>query len=96
MPFGGGTLRWPQLTGWGNAMRYLLTGDRFSAEEALRIGLVQEVVEPGRQAERAYEIALRIAKQALSRFKPRARQRKSPSSRAVRRRLSICSARRAG
>ena len=36
--------RLPQVAGWGNAMRYLLTGDEFNAEEAYRLGLVQEVV----------------------------------------------------
>jgi enoyl-CoA hydratase/carnithine racemase len=45
-------------------MRWLLTGDEFDAAEALRIGLVQEVVEPGRQVERAMELAERIATQA--------------------------------
>src|SRR5271165_686010 len=42
-PFGGATLRLPQVAGWGNAMRWLLTGDEFDAAEAHRIGLVQEV-----------------------------------------------------
>ena len=42
-PFGGATIRLPRHTGWGNAMRWLLTGDEFDADEALRIGLVQEV-----------------------------------------------------
>ena len=42
-PVGGATLRFPREVGWGNAMRWLLTGDEFGAEEALRIGLVQEV-----------------------------------------------------
>lgn len=64
MPFGGATLRLPALTGWGNAMRYLLTGERFDAAEALRIGLVQEVTAPGRQFERALAIAETVAKQA--------------------------------
>jgi enoyl-CoA hydratase/carnithine racemase len=63
-PFGGATIRFPRETGWGNAMRYLLTGDEFGAEEALRIGLVQEVVAPGRQVERAVELAQTIAAQA--------------------------------
>ena len=45
-------------------MRYLLTGDEFSAADALRIGLVQEVVEPGRQTARAIEIAETIAAQS--------------------------------
>src|SRR5881227_535173 len=63
-PFGGATIRLPREAGWGNAMRWLLTGDRFEAEEALRIGLVQEVTEPGGQLDRAVEIAERIATRA--------------------------------
>ena len=63
-PVGGATVRLLQEVGWGNAMRYLLTGDEFSAAEARRIGLVQEVVEPGKQIERALEIAEAIAAQA--------------------------------
>lgn len=63
-PLGGATFRLVREAGWGNAMRYLLTADDFGAEEALRIGLVQEVTEPGRQLERAVAIAERIAAQA--------------------------------
>lgn len=63
-PIGGATIRFVHEAGWGNAMRYLLTGDEFSAVEALRIGLVQEVVEPGQQLTRAEEIAQTIAAQA--------------------------------
>ena len=63
-PFGGATLRFPEIAGWGNAMRWLLTGDEFDAKEALRIGLVQEIVEHGKQLEKAVEIAERVAKQA--------------------------------
>lgn len=63
-PFGGATLRFPEVAGWGNAMRWLLTGDEFDAVEALRIGLVQEVVEHGKQLDKAIEIATRIAAQA--------------------------------
>nr|MDQ3042617.1 crotonase/enoyl-CoA hydratase family protein [Acidobacteriota bacterium] len=33
-PFGGATLRFPEIAGWGNAMRWLLTGDEFDAAEA--------------------------------------------------------------
>ena len=61
---GGATLRMVQEFGWGNAQRYLLTGDEFNAQEALRIGLVQEVVPTGKQFDRALEMAERIAKQA--------------------------------
>ena len=43
-PFGGATLRMHQTAGWGNAMRWLLTGDEFDAHEAYRLGLVQEVL----------------------------------------------------
>lgn len=61
MPFGGATMRFPQLVGWGNAMRWLLTGAEFDAAEALRIGLVCEVTEPGDQRARAMAIANEIA-----------------------------------
>jgi enoyl-CoA hydratase len=59
--FGGATVRLPRDAGWGNAMRWLLTGDEYDAAEAHRIGLVQEVVEPGRQLDRAVELATAIA-----------------------------------
>jgi enoyl-CoA hydratase/carnithine racemase len=64
IPFGGATTRFPARCGWGNAMKYMLTGDTFGAEEALRIGLVQEVVSAGKQVERALELATQIATQA--------------------------------
>lgn len=60
----GATLRIVERAGWGNAMRYLLTGDEFDSDTALRLGLVQEVVEPGRQLERAIALAETIARQA--------------------------------
>jgi enoyl-CoA hydratase/carnithine racemase len=63
-PVGGATLRFPREVGWANAMRWLLTGDEFDAAEALRIGLVQEVVAPGTQLERALALADVIAAQA--------------------------------
>ncbi len=63
-PFGGATFRFVQTAGWGNAMRWLLTGDEFDAHEALRIGLVQEITEPGKQLERALAIAETIATQS--------------------------------
>ena len=64
MPFGGATFRAPAQLGWGNAMRYLLTAEEFGANEALRIGLVQEVVPAGAQLSRAVSIARVIAEQA--------------------------------
>jgi enoyl-CoA hydratase/carnithine racemase len=56
-PLGGATVRYVERAGWGNAMYHLLRADEFDAGEAYRIGLVQEVVEPGRQGERAMALA---------------------------------------
>ncbi|TBN56283.1 crotonase/enoyl-CoA hydratase family protein [Glaciihabitans arcticus] len=64
LPFGGATIRFPRAAGWGNAMRWILTGDSFDAAEAHRIGLVQEVVPDGEQYNRGLEIAHRVAAQA--------------------------------
>ncbi|MBC7519033.1 MAG: crotonase/enoyl-CoA hydratase family protein [Microbacteriaceae bacterium] len=64
LPFGGATLRLPRAIGWGNAMRWMLTGDTFDAAEAHRSGLVQEVVADGAQYTRGLAIAQRIAAQA--------------------------------
>ena len=60
-PAGGATVRFPREAGWGNAMRYMLTGDEWNAEEARRMGLVQEVTQPGKQLDRAVELAKKIA-----------------------------------
>jgi enoyl-CoA hydratase len=64
LPFGGATIRFPRAAGWGNAMRWILTGDTFDAAEAHRIGLVQEVVPDGEQFDRALALAQRVAAQA--------------------------------
>jgi len=64
LPFGGATIRFPRAVGWGNAMRWILTGDSFDAAEAHRIGLVQEVVPHGQQYARGLELAHRVAAQA--------------------------------
>jgi len=48
----------------GNAMRWMLTGEEFDAAEALRIGLVQEVVPAGQQLARAVAVAEQIAQYA--------------------------------
>jgi enoyl-CoA hydratase/carnithine racemase len=63
-PFGGATFRAPAQLGWGNAMRFLLTAEPFGAAEALRIGLVQEVVKAEALLERAIAVATTIAAQA--------------------------------
>lgn len=64
VPFGGATFRAQQQLGWGNAMRFLLTAEELGAAEALRIGLVQEVVPKGQHVARARALAQVIAKQA--------------------------------
>jgi enoyl-CoA hydratase/carnithine racemase len=63
-PFGGATFRAPAQLGWGNAMRFLLTAEPFGAQEALRIGLVQEVTTRDALLDRATAIGVRIAAQA--------------------------------
>lgn len=58
----GGTSQFlPRLIGYGQTMRLLLTGQRVPAEEALRIGLVEEVVDDGQELVRARELARQIA-----------------------------------
>lgn len=63
-PLGGAHFRFISRAGWGNAMYHLFLCDEFSAAEAHRIGLVQEVVPAGRQVERAMELAAVIARNA--------------------------------
>jgi enoyl-CoA hydratase/carnithine racemase len=60
-PAGGATIRFVREAGWGNAMRYMLTGDEWGADEAYRLGLVQYVTPPGQQLGRAIEVARKIA-----------------------------------
>jgi enoyl-CoA hydratase len=56
-----GTVRLPRMIGQGRALDMILTGRPVSAEEALRIGLVERLVEPGRALAEAQELARRIA-----------------------------------
>lgn len=53
----GGTQRLPPIVGLGNALYLIVTGAQINAQHALRIGLVQEIVPPGKAVERALEIA---------------------------------------
>ncbi len=62
LPGGGGTQRLPRLVGMGRAMRLILTGELIGAEEAERIGLVDEVVDDDGLSERTRELAASIAR----------------------------------
>jgi enoyl-CoA hydratase len=57
----GGTQRLPRVIGMGRALELILTGRPVEAEEAHRIGLVNEIVEPGKHLDRALELAEHIA-----------------------------------
>ena len=61
IPGGGGTQRLPRIVGLGAALRLVLTGDMIDAQEALRLKLVEEVVEPSGLLDRALAIAETIA-----------------------------------
>ncbi len=56
------TVLFALLCGWKTAHRYALTGDHFDADEALRIGAINEVVPHDQLMERARALALRLAK----------------------------------
>jgi len=60
IPGYGGTQRLPRLVGKGLAMQLVLTGDMISAQEAYRIGLVNEVLAPAELIARAEAIAQKI------------------------------------
>lgn len=60
-PESGGARNLPKLVGIGRAMRLILTGEVINAEEALRIGLVEEVVPHERLMDEALALAGRIA-----------------------------------
>jgi enoyl-CoA hydratase len=61
LPGGGGTQRLPRLVGLGTAYKLLYTGDMVRADEALRIGLVDEVVPHDQLMTRVRELADAIA-----------------------------------
>lgn len=61
-PGGGGTVRFVREAGWGNAMRFMLTGDHWSADESMRIGVTQHVAATQQAAlDMAVAIARKIA-----------------------------------
>ncbi len=65
IPGGGGTQRLPRLVGPAKAKEMILSGRQVGAEEALRIGLVDEVVPPADLHERALAKASEMAKGAV-------------------------------
>jgi enoyl-CoA hydratase len=61
LPGGGGTQRLPRLVGKGRALQLILTGGMIGADEAYRIGLVNEIVAAGELIARAEAILNEIA-----------------------------------
>jgi enoyl-CoA hydratase len=57
----GGTQRLPRIVGLGRALDLILTGRMVPADEALAMGLLNEIVPPGRHLERSLEIAEALA-----------------------------------
>jgi enoyl-CoA hydratase len=64
VPGGGGTQRLPRLVGKGRALQLILSGEMISAQEAYRIGLVNEVVPAAELIARAEAILQKIASNA--------------------------------
>jgi enoyl-CoA hydratase/carnithine racemase len=64
LPGGGGTQRLPRLVGKGRALQLILSGGMISAQEAYRIGLVNEIVPAANLIARAEEILKQIAANA--------------------------------
>ena len=64
IPGYGGSQRLPRLVGKGAGLKLILTGEMIVAADALRIGLVEEVVAPDQLMPRAEQIAKTIAEQA--------------------------------
>jgi enoyl-CoA hydratase len=64
VPGGGGTQRLPRLVGKGRALQLILSGEMISAQEAYRIGLVNEIVAPADLITRAETLLKKIASNA--------------------------------
>ena len=66
---GGGSQMLPRLIGYGQAMRLLLTGEHIDAEEALRLRLVEQVVDDGTEDEAARAICRSNARAIIAELK---------------------------
>ena len=64
IPGGGGTQRLAGMLGYGKAMEMVMTGDMVGADEALRLGLANDVVEPEEIEARTMKMAENIAKKS--------------------------------
>uniref|UniRef100_A0A7C3M9N0 Enoyl-CoA hydratase/isomerase family protein n=1 Tax=Archaeoglobus fulgidus TaxID=2234 RepID=A0A7C3M9N0_ARCFL len=64
IPGAGGTQRLPRLVGIGVAKKLVLTGEIIDAQTALKIGLVDEVVEHEKLMERSKEVAMKIVEKS--------------------------------
>jgi enoyl-CoA hydratase len=64
VPGGGSMVRLQRQIPYAKAMELLMTGDNMTAEEAHRVGFINEVVEPEALMPRALELAAKIAKNA--------------------------------
>jgi len=64
IPGGGGTQRLTRLIGEGKAMQMILTGEIIDAQEALRLGLVNEVHPPAELEAKTLELAAKIAEKS--------------------------------
>lgn len=62
-PGDGAHVVWPMLLGPNRGRHFLLTGQRLSASEAQRLGVVAEVLPPDQVLERAWELARQLARQ---------------------------------
>ena len=58
----GGTVRLPRLVGQGRALEIILTGRKVPAEECLRIGACEQIVEDGQSRQAAEAMALEISR----------------------------------
>lgn len=72
LPGAGGTQRLPRVVGLSKAKEIMFTGEALTAEEAYRVGIVNDVVPKGKGKDKALELAEKFASkslQALSRIK---------------------------